>query len=488
MTALCPATASEIALAIRERRVTAVDVLAAYLERIGRVNPRVNAVVTLDAERAHWRAREADAALARGEVWGALHGVPVTFKDSFETAGVRTVCGADFLADHVPAQDATVVTQCLRAGAILLGKTNVPPMLDGLDTDNPVFGPTRNPWNLAHTPGMSSGGSGAAVAAGLTPLDIASDMSGSIRLPAHFCGTFGLKPTQHRISRAGHIPPMRTARYVGNPLAAIGPMARSVADLALAFGVLAGAADPDYPETLPMPADGPGGSPAGTGVLRVGWCDGFGDLPATAETREALGRFAEGLASGGVQVRRCSPPGFDFQKAWRAVGTIFGFTIAASMTEDVHAGWLEHLSAGPPDASNPMLAGLLAGASFNMPAYLTALDDRLGLIRELNAFLSDENDLDAWLCPAACSPAPSSAQAGRPVDIDGQSVPYGMALFGYASVFNLTGHPAVSLPVAKSAGGLPIGFQLVGKPWREMELLAAAGRLCPEPAPLPDLD
>ena len=485
MNALCPATASQIALAIRERRVTAVDVLAAHLERIARINPRVNAVVTLDAERAHQRAREADAALARGELWGPLHGVPVTFKDSFETAGVRTVCGADFLADYVPTQDATVVMQCLGAGAILLGKTNVPPMLDGSDTDNPVFGATRNPWNLAHTPGMSSGGSGAAVAAGLTPLDIASDMSGSIRLPAHFCGTFGLKPTQHRISRAGHIPPMRTARYVGNPLAAIGPMARSVADLALAFGVLAGAADPDYPETLPMPV---GGSANGGGALRVGWCDGFGDLPVSGETREALGRFAEEMAAGGVEVRRCSPPGFDFHKAWRATGTIFGFTIAASMPEDVRAGWAEHLAATPADAANPMLAGLLDGARLEMAAYLTAMADRMTLMRELNAFLSDENGLDAWLCPAACGPAPASARAGQPVDIDGQSVPYGMALFGHVSIFNLTGHPAVSLPVAKSAGGLPIGFQLVGKPWREMELLAAAGRLCPDPAPLPDLD
>ena len=184
-------SAHELARAVREREVSCRELVEGYLSRIAALNPMVNAVVTLDAEGARRRAAEADEALARGELWGPLHGVPVTVKDSLETAGMRTTCGVRELADHVPDRDAVAVARLRSAGAVLLGKTNLPPWTMDVHTVNDVFGCTNNPWDLTRSPGGSSGGAAAALAAGLTGLEVGSDIGGSIRNPAHFCGVYG---------------------------------------------------------------------------------------------------------------------------------------------------------------------------------------------------------------------------------------------------------------------------------------------------------
>ena len=193
-------TATELAAAIRLRRISASEVLEMHLERIAKYNPALNAVCTLDEPGARGRAREADAALARGELWGPLHGVPMTIKDALETAGLRTTGGYPPLSDHVPTKDATAVARLRAAGAVLVGKTNVPPLSADGRADNPIFGRTNNPWNLERTPGGSTGGGAAAVAAGLSAFDVGSDLAGSVRMPAHWCGLFGLKPTEGRVS------------------------------------------------------------------------------------------------------------------------------------------------------------------------------------------------------------------------------------------------------------------------------------------------
>jgi amidase len=200
------ATVHELATGIRQRRVSAMEVLDAYLAQIARHNPAFNAIVTLDAERARRRAQDADAALAQGNVWGPLHGVPITIKDSIETAGLRTTSGFPPLADYVPSADAPVVARLRAAGAIILGKTNLPTLAGDAQTDNPLFGRSNNPWDVTRTPGGSTGGGAAAVAAGLSPLEIGSDYGGSVRGPAHFCGVYALKPTDRRLPDTGHIP------------------------------------------------------------------------------------------------------------------------------------------------------------------------------------------------------------------------------------------------------------------------------------------
>ncbi|TJW66699.1 MAG: amidase, partial [Mesorhizobium sp.] len=200
----------QLAAAIRERRVSASEAMEAQLERIAAVNPLLNAIITLDEKAAREGARAADDALARGEAVGPLHGVPVTLKDGHATAGMRTTVGLTAWADHVPTADSTIAARLRKAGAIIIGKTNVPPRLRDLQTVNPIFGRTSNPWDVARTPGGSSGGAAAAVAAGLVPLDIGSDAGGSIRVPAHLCGICGFKPTQSTVPIPGGAQPETT--------------------------------------------------------------------------------------------------------------------------------------------------------------------------------------------------------------------------------------------------------------------------------------
>jgi len=224
-------TAAQLAGIIRSREASSAEVLEDHLRQIREHNPALNAVVTLDEERALERAREADAALAQGEIWGPLHGVPVTIKDTFETAGLRTTASFKPLADYRPQTDATVVARLRAAGAIILAKTNMPELALDIQSVSPIFGRANNPWDLGRTPGGSTGGGAAAVAAGLSPLEVGSDIGGSIRIPSHFCGLFGFKPTENRVPESGHIPGLpgepRTVRHMG----VFGPLARSVEDL-----------------------------------------------------------------------------------------------------------------------------------------------------------------------------------------------------------------------------------------------------------------
>src|SRR5262244_1674108 len=232
-------TAQELATSICHRQVSATEVLEAHLAQIARYNPPLNAIVTLDEERARTRAKEADKALARGEVWGPLHGVPITIKDAIETAGLRTTGGFPPLADYVPSRDAPVVARLRAAGAIILGKTNLPVLSADYRADNPIFGRTNNPWDLGRTPGGSTGGGAAALAAGLTPLEIGSDIGGSVRNPAHYCGVYGHRPSETAIPRAGGFPRADFPNPAGI-MAVQGPLARSAVDLELLFDVIAG--------------------------------------------------------------------------------------------------------------------------------------------------------------------------------------------------------------------------------------------------------
>ena len=233
-------SAAELAAAVRARRVSARELIELHLARIARHNPSLNAICTLDEAGARRRAQDADAALARGDLWGLLHGVPMTIKDALETAGLRTTGGHPPLKDYVPAHDAPAVARLRHAGAILLGKTNVPPLSADYRADNPIFGRTNNPWNVERTPGGSTGGGAAAVAAGLCAFDVGSDLAGSVRTPAHFCGLFALKPTERRVPNIGHIPePPGVPRAVRH-MNVLGPLARSVEDLALITKTISG--------------------------------------------------------------------------------------------------------------------------------------------------------------------------------------------------------------------------------------------------------
>jgi amidase len=438
------ASTAQLAAAIRTRDISAVEVLDAHLAQIASRNPALNAIITLDVERARTRAREADAALSRGEIWGPLHGVPFTLKDALATAGMRTTTGSPML-DHVPQDDSAVSARLKRAGGILIGKTNVAEMLgDPGQSNNPLFGRTNNPWDTTRTAGGSSGGAAAAVAAGMTPFDIGTDLSGSIRIPAHFCGVFGLKPTEHRVSLAGLIPGLPPPRSV-RLMSCIGPLARSVDDLALLYTIIAGpdGYDTDVP---PVPLGAPPARDLKT--VRVAIAPTFPGLPVAAEIGAAFESLASKLRSSGVTVTPASLPELDFTQELMRAGDLIGMMVGAFQPEND----------GPPTT---------------LAQYLTALDQR---DQSLCAW---ERFFEAWdvlLCPASMVSAFPHCEPGSPLLVDGQPQVY-WQVSAHTVLFNYTGHPAVVLPAAQGRDGMPIGVQLVGKRWEEARLLEFARAL-----------
>ncbi len=438
---------------IRDRQISAVEVLETHLLRIKRYNPALNAIVTLDEAGGRRRAIEADASVARGDVWGPLHGVPVTVKDSLETAGLRTTAGYPPLASYVPERDATVVARLRAAGAIILAKTNLPRLAAGFQTDGPLLGRANNPWDTKRTPGGSTGGGAAAVAAGLSPLEMGSDFGGSIRIPAHFCGVFGLKPTEHRVSTAGHIPETPGMGRRVRHMAAVGPLARSVEDLRLCLGLIEGADGRNW-EVPPAPRDDM--PPRPLREYRIGWTDGFGGVPVSPEIRAALELVAGQLADAGCRVERCDLPGFDvaaLEKAGRAVG---GFEARPELPRPIR-----------------FVVRLQTMATAG-DAYIRGLNRRDAFIARMEEFLSD---WDAWLCPAAAVPAFTHRKPGGSIEVDGHKVPYHAAGSHYTKIFTFTGNPVVSMPITRSGEGLPIGAQLVGRRWRDNELLDVAAAI-----------
>src|SRR3954452_23762936 len=305
MSELTSVTATALARLVLERRASATEVVEAHLRRIEEVNPALNAVVVLDAERALARARDADAALARGERWGPLHGVPFTVKDNLSAAGLEMTIGAPERAGVVPQQDATVVARLREAGAILLGKTNCPPFGGGIETDNPVYGRTSNPFDLERTPGGSSGGEAAIIAACGSPCGLGTDSGASLRLPAHFCGLASIKPTAGRVPATGALDDLGQLGSLRDPRTQIGPMARAVADVALLLRLTGG---PDGRDGAVAPV--PLGAPHDV-ELRGLRAAVFTDNPLATppgETVASVERAAAALAGAGVRVEAAQPP------------------------------------------------------------------------------------------------------------------------------------------------------------------------------------
>ncbi len=441
------ASATTLLAALAAGDLSSAELVDALLARIARLNPALNAVVTLDAGGARARAAAADAARARGENWGPLHGLPLTLKDGHSTAGMRTTAGWPPLADYVPPADGAVAARLKAAGAIILGKTNVSPLLMDIQSDNAIFGRTNNPWDVARTPGGSSGGAAAALAAGLTPLEVGSDLAGSIRIPAHFCGLFGLKTTEHRVSMAGHIPDLPGRPRTHRIMWAIGPLARDVADLALAYRVLAGPdpADPDVPP-LPLGDGAPNAPPLPLPSLRLAWAPTFPGVPAAAAIRDSVAALAGALAAAGAHVAE-RLPAIDFADQ---------AAVRNGLSRAIQA------AAAPETEAVPSLA-----------EYDALLARRDAFIAAWEAFFGD---WDALLCPVAMLSAFPHWPTDTPLPVDGAPEPY-WRIIGHCGPFNLTGHPVVVVPAGRDPTGLPVGMQIVGPRWGEARLLRIAAAI-----------
>ena len=450
---LCWLSAVELAAAIREKTISPVDAVDAVLDQIERLDPELNAFCTVTADAAREAARAAANAVVAGD-WelGPLHGVPISIKDMILTKGVRTTFGSKLNADFVPTESAPTVERLEAAGAISVGKTNTPDHGWLGVTHNPLFGPTRNPWNLERTPGGSSGGASAAVVAGMGPLALGTDAGGSVRIPASLSGIFALKANFGRVP----VYPFSPAWSLSHA----GPMTRTVADAALMLNVIAGPDDRD-PNTLP--ADGADYLAELDGDLkglRVAWSGTFGYAPVEPDVLALCERAAKRFEDFGCTVEEVDPPWADPRICWMT--TFLGGA----------ATRLAPALAERRDQLDPGLASLLDEVSGWSPTtYVEAWFERLAFVTEALAFFAD---YDLLLCPTL-PVAAFEIGIKQPDVIAGEDVPmYGWEAFVYP--FNMTGQPAASVPCGFTDENLPVGLQIVGRRFQEQTVLRAAAR------------
>ncbi len=430
---------------IAARKVSPVEVLQAHLDRIKEINPQLNAIVTL-APDALQRAKEAEAGVSRGNAPGPLHGVPVTVKDTIETAGLRTTSGSAMRAEFVPEHDAPAVARLKAAGAIILGKTNTAEMAMDYTTENPVFAPTINPHDPSMTTGGSSGGEAAAIATCLSPGGIGSDLAGSVRIPAHFCGIAGLKPTVGRIPGEGQFPPSTGPYSLG---AVIGPMARSVSDLRLMFNVLAGIDTDGLTRRVSLKGS------------RVAWYADDGVAPVTEETRQAVEAAARTLSEAGLIVEHARPPGVELgHEFWLKLFS------RASVVQ------LRQVYAGNEEKGGDFVRWRLATAD-DTPA--PALDDYINAWWERDRLRAE---LLRWMehtpllvTPVGATPAYKNKTLKVTV---GERTMSTFRAFSYSQTCNAFDLPSVAVPAGRSLEGLPIGVQIIGRPFAEEMVLDAA--------------
>jgi amidase len=425
-------TTREAVAALQARQVSAVELLNRSIARIEKLDPQLNAVVVRDFERARAVAAAADAALLRGERRPLL-GVPVTVKEAFDVAGLPTTWGIPGTGKQPASDDAVVVRRLKAAGAVVIGKTNLATQLADWQSFNPVYGVTRNPWDVDRTPGGSSGGAAAALAAGYVSLEFGSDLAGSLRMPAHCCGVFAHKPTHGLVPMRGMAPPGTPSLSVSIDLdlAVVGPMARSAGDLALALDVTAG---PDEAEAVAYRLMLPAARHQALEDFRVLVLDAHPQLPTSQAVRAGLARIAEGLAKAGCKLGRASPLLPELGLVASTWNTLLSALFSAEMpgADSIsHRDWI-------------LADRVRAGIAHQWRQFFREWDVVLCPVMPTTAFAHDHSDMQ-----------------GRRILVDGQSIPYS-AQSAWSSVATLAGLPSTAMPIGVAEDGLPIGMQIVG--------------------------
>lgn len=442
-------SATEQARAIAARQLGSVELLDLCLERIARVDALVNAVCTLDIDRARTRAREADEATARGESWGPLHGLPFTVKDAIATEGLRSTGGSETLADHVPTSDAPAVARLKAAGAVLFGKTNLPEWSGNWQSFNPMFGTTNNPWDLALTPGGSSGGAAAAVACGMTSFELGTDIGGSIRVPSAFCGVFGHKPSFGVIPTIGYLDEPHGGTTESD-INTFGPIARSAADLRMLLDVLVGPLPNKaaaWRLTLPESRHD-----SLRGLRVAAWVDEPA-LEIDASVALALHRAISAMEAAGALVDRTARPNFDVERVWRLGARLIGAAVSVS---DEHDRGLSHRH------------------------WLLLDRERSALITAWADFFED---FDVVVCPVTVLPAFAHLQGGRwdtrTITVNGRERPY-PELEGWPALIGAAYLPSTVVPVGLTPDALPVGMQIVSPFLNDKKSLKVASLVADE--------
>ncbi len=469
-------SATELAGSIRGRRISSLELLELYMERFERLNPSINAIVATDFENARHRARQADDALSKDENWGVLHGVPITIKDSIEVSGMPCTSGAPELKNHLPDRHADVVQALIDAGAIVFGKTNLPFYAMDFQSYNDDYGQTNNPWDVSKTTGGSSGGSAAVLASGLTGLEIGSDIGGSIRTPAHFCGVFGHKPSFGIVPIRGHIPPppgiFKGAYSLSGDIAVVGPLARSAKDLDLSLDVIV--APPAYLKTawnIHLP-------PARKKRLQdfkiAIWLDDP-VFPVDTLVGDALQRAVDELTKCGVRIQE-KKPDIDFAKSHEVYTQLLSAVSSPGLPRDI----FDQALAETPnllETDKDYRAQWVRGTTLLHRNWLSLNYERLKLREKWAEFFTK---FDIFLCPAApvtAFPHDHSPFFDRTLTVNQNRGPYADTLLGWAGLTCVTYLPATIAPVGLAKNGLPVGIQIVGPYLEDKTSIQFAGLL-----------
>ena len=444
-------SATELAEMIRKQKISCVDLTTAYLDRILAVNPSINAAVQICGERAIQEAEDCDKLLSQQTLLGPLHGIPMTIKDSLDTEGVISTGGTAGRRDYIPDQDATIVHRLRQAGAILLAKTNTPELTLSGETNNEIYGRTSNPYDLNRSPGGSSGGSAALLAAGGSALEVGSDTGGSIREPAHYCGVTGLKPTIGRIPRTGHIVPWGLGLF--DELTVVGPMARYVDDIALTLPIISG---PDFidPKVL-HPASANACEEMDVNKLRIAWYTDNGVIEPCEDIRRVIASVVEGLQQSGCNIEFAPLP---------RIPEINECNAALRRSDHGHhiIRLLQRFGTSHP---GPDLQSYLT-RQHESPDIDPVLFEKID--QEKSSALQFMQQYDAIICP-------SSHDVAR---LHGASANDAFETWSHITIYNLLGWPGISVRGGTSEnGGLPVGVQVVAAPWREDVVIAVARKI-----------
>lgn len=451
---------------IKRREISAVRLVEAHLEQIARYNPRINAVVILLADQALEMARQADKALDEGRTPGPLHGVPITVKESWDVAGLPSTFGLTRLRDNIAHEDALSVTRLKQAGAILLGKTNVPPNLADWQTQHPDYGATLNPWNHQRTPGGSSGGAAAALACGFSALEMGSDIGGSIRMPAHYCGVWGHKPSYGIIPGHGHAQPGNVAPA---DISVFGPLSRSAADLRLALDLLAKPDPQSWPRMQALLDDA---RPRHGARFRVAIWRDDADFPVSGEIRLALEQAAESLRRAGVEVVDTLPT-FSSRENYEVYVQLLRAATSGRQSDDTFAHH-QLLSQELADDDVSYRALLLRGNVLSHREWLALNQRRYQLMATWQRLF---NQVDFLLCPVASTSAfplfNQVAKEDRYLTVDGRAQPSANDYF-WLGLASACGLPATTVPLMRTATGLPVGAQIIGRSGADRACIALA--------------
>jgi amidase len=470
MSELAFRSASRLAAAIGAREVGCRELLEFYLARVEQHNPALNAIIVTDLHQARWRADAADSALSRGENWGALHGLPMTVKESFDVVGMPTTWGLTELKDNLPLANALAVERLLGAGAVIFGKTNVPVLLADSQSYNPIYGTTNNPWDLSLTPGGSSGGAAAALAAGLTALEIGSDIGGSIRNPAHYCGVYGHKPTYGIAPPRGQSLPGNVA---ASDISVIGPLGRGADDLVLALDIIAG----------PDPIEAAGyrlelAPPRGKALAdyRIALMIDDPNCKVDREVQDILQGLADFLGRAGVRLSDRARPDIDTSQLHAVYIKLLRAATSRRLNDDLFQRQAD-TARGLDPGDQSYFARMVRANTLSHRDWLAANEERHRLRLKWGEFF---RDYDLLLCPVTAGAAFPHDHDGerweRTILINGNPVPVTDDLF-WAGLSGLVYLPTTVIPAGLTAKGLPVGVQIVGPQYGDRSCIAFAGFL-----------